>query len=320
MNVDEVQLLLTLLGGKVSHHTHKWVTCSCIFAPWRHEGGVDKNPSGAMSITNKTPTQYNCFSCDSHGSPDLMYREIKLLNELRPKIKLDKKSILKILWGESSSLEMGFQLPDYETEINKGPPDLYPFSENWWEGFPSAQNHPYMERRGIDPKVAHELEVKLDFIRHRVLFPVRDWSGVLMGAHGRAFLDDVEPKHYAYPRDGDFQGERNPSIWMGEHHVDLEKPVILVEGQFDYAKVYPFYKNVLAGLTTQMSIEKLKRIKSASEIITIFDHGVGGGKGRKRINKFFKKVPHQHELVPKKYGDLGACPDDVVYNLLRNIS
>ncbi len=140
-----------------------------------------------------------------------------------------------------------------------------------------------------------------------------------MGVHGRAVDKGVEPRYYAYPRNGNPEGVRNPDIWMGEHHSNLDEPVILTEGQFDYAKVFYWYENVLAGLTTQLTEAKLRRIEDASKIITIFDYGLGGDNGRELISKKFKHCPVKHLYVPEEYGDLGNMPDYLVKELLSEV-
>lgn len=319
MTPDQAKAFLQLLGGKVSTVSNKQIGCHCVYAPWKHEGGTDNNPSGLLYISDDKPVSYRCFSCERGGTPDQIYHEIKYLNEITPRVQLKKKKILDVLNG-LAVVEDKFDFPDYETEINKSSVvELHKFSESWWESFPSGVNHPYMKLRGIDMHTANRLDVKLDFMGGRVLFPVRDWDGILYGAHGRTICDS-KLRYFAYPQDGKKEGPRNPSIWMGEHHVDLSKPVILTEGQFDYAKVFPFYDNVLCGLTTQASRNKLRRLLSAVELITIFDNGMGGDKGRKRFTKYFPKIPVQHITVPEEYDDLGDCPDDVVYDILENIS
>jgi 5S rRNA maturation endonuclease (ribonuclease M5) len=107
---------------------------------------------------------------------------------------------------------------------------------------------------------------------------------------------------------------------MGEDHVDLDEPVILVEGQFDYAKIRVHYDNVLSGQTTQVQQDKINRLGEATEIITIFDNGVGGDKGRDRITKHFTTIPVTHLNPPEPFGDLGQMPDDAVRELLEYVS
>lgn len=319
MTPDTAKIFLTLLGGKISTVSSTQVGCHCIYAPWFHEGGVDNHPSGFLYIGVVHSLKYRCYSCERGGTPDQVYHEIKYLNEAHPKIELQKKKILDIIAGVGDT-EDDFDFPDFDSELNKNTEvELYPFSESWWKSFPSAVYHPYVEERGIDPITANTIDARLDFVSGRVLFPVRDWEGVLMGAHGRTYCD-ATLRYYAYPKDGAIGGQRNPSVWMGEHHVNLEQPIILTEGQFDYAKVFPFYQNVLCGMTTQFSMNKMKRLKGAVELLTIFDNGKGGDKGRNRIETYFHSIPVQHVLVPEEYGDLGDCPDDIVYELLNNIA
>ena len=269
-----------------------------------------------MTVESNGESHYNCFSCGSRGSPDAIYREIKFLNNMDDRISIDKPLILELL-GRESDPNLDFELPDYESE-RESRGKTVPFDESWYNGFADGWRHPYLRERGVDPEIARELNVRVDLFRRRILFPIYDWSGVLMGVHGRSFAGET-PRYFSYPNRAQNDGHRNPSVWMGEHHCDISEPIILTEGQFDYVKVYPFYDHVLSGQTTQMQEHKLKRIAAASSIITIFDNGVGGDKGRERINKFFKGTPVQHLKVPEKYGDLGNCPDKVVYKLLSQI-
>lgn len=314
MNQDKVVDLLSALGGQITAKTSNWVTCRCIFAKFNHDGGKDTHPSSGMSVKSGQ-SYYNCFSCGEKGTPYEIYKRLKFAYGDKPPAKVNFKKAMKIIDDEDYDDELDF--PDYEEEINKKPAALVPFDEQYWKTkFQSAYTHPYTILRGISEPLAKDIDIRLDFDRCRICFPIRDWDGVLMGIHGRTFLEDVEPRYYSYPHNG----KRNPSVWMGENHVDLDEPVVLVEGQFDYAKVRVHYDNVLSGQTTQVSEDKIKRIAGVSEIITIFDMGVGGDKGRERIDEYFTGVPVTHLTPPPQYGDLGNMPDEEVLTLLSQIS
>jgi len=313
MDRDRVVDLLTALGGQVTAKTSNWVTCRCLFASFTHEGGIDNHPSSGMSV-KAGESNYNCFSCGEGGSPYAVYKRLKFLYGGNVPPKIDLRKAMQIIDGDDYDPDV--DIPDYETEIDKKPTVLVPFDEHWYSCFPDAYSHPYTAVREIHPDLAAQIDIRLDFERARILFPIRDWSGVLMGVHGRTFMEDVEPRYYSYPSNG----VRNPTVWMGEDHTDLDDPVVLVEGQFDYAKVRVHYDNVLSGQTTQMQLEKLKRISHASEIITIFDTGMGGDKGRERVSKFFSSIPVTHLKPPEPYGDLGNMPDENVRELLGLIS
>lgn len=311
MELDNVVALLTALGGKVTATSSNRVTCRCVFAPFRHNGGVDNHPSSSISM--KTG-QYSCFTCKERGSPYIIYKKLKLLYGENPPPKINFKAAMKLIDGEDVDDLLNF--PDYEEEINKKPLELVPFDESWWQKFLPAHTHPYVVVREISAHMAKLIDIRLDYERNRILFPIRNWDGVLMGIHGRTFLDDVEPRYFSYP----CNGVRNPSVWMGEDHVDLDEPIVLTEGQFDYAKVRVHYHNVLSGQTTSVGFEKMKRLAGASEIITIYDQGVGGDHGRESISEYFTNIPVTHLKPPAEYGDLGNMPDEEVRELLLSIS
>jgi hypothetical protein len=313
MKQQQVVDLLSALGGKVTAKTKNWVTCRCLFAPFNHDGGVDNHPSSGMSV-KVGESKYNCFSCGEGGTAYEVYKKLKFLyaGEIPPTV--DFKKAMGVI--DSDDFDEDLDFPDYEEEINKEPLIATPFDEALFHKFPTAYAHPYVVVRGISEALAKEIDIRLDFDKCRILFPIRDWNGVLMGIHGRTFLEDVEPRYYSYP----CNGKRNPQVWMGEDHVDLDEPLILTEGQFDYAKVRVHYDNVLSGQTTQVSEDKIKRIAGAGEIITMFDQGVGGDKGRDRISDFFPNQPVTHLVPPPQYGDLGNMPDREVYKLLELIA
>jgi hypothetical protein len=313
MNSDRVHAFINSLGGKVTATTSTWVTCTCLFAKWKHNGGVDNNPSSGMTIKESEDSHYNCFTCGEQGGSYEVYKKIKHFASGKeyPNIKLrDALAIVSLDEDE----DMGITFPDYEVEVAKKNKPLTPFDEGWYKAYLTAYKHPYTKERGISSKVAKEIDIRVDTIYHRLLFPVRTWDGVLAGVHGRSFIKGANPRYYAYA----YKEFRNPTVWMGEHHTDLDEPLILVEGQFDYAKVLKHYPNVLAGLTTQMQKGKLKRILNASEIITIFDNGTGGDKGRELITVTFTMIPVTHVLVPSPYRDLGEMPNKKVHKLLSS--
>lgn len=313
MNEKMVISFLSALGGTVTNTSNTWVTCTCVMAKWLHSGGVDNHPSSGMTIKQSEESRYNCYSCGTKGTAYELYRAVKLANGGASST-LNFKEALDVLTFDDDEDNFNIVIPDYEKEINKYQ-GLHDFSEVFYNEFDLAYDHPYVVYRGITHELAKELDVRVDTYRNRILFPIRDWEGVLMGVHGRTFLEDVEPRYYSYP----YEGRRNPDVFMGEHHTNLDEPIILVEGQFDYAKVYPYYQNVLSSQTTSIQDNKLKRISTASEIITIFDRGVGGDLGREKVSKYFKTIPVTHIEVPEPYGDLGEMGDADVYELLQSI-
>jgi DNA primase len=65
-------------------------------------------------------------------------------------------------------------------------------------------------------------------------------------------------------------------VLLGEQHLDPLRPVVLVEGPFDYAKVYRLYRNVVCNLTTSLSAGKVKKLKTTVGVVAFFDDDVAG--------------------------------------------
>ena len=85
--------------------------------------------------------------------------------------------------------------------------------------------------------------------------------------------------------------KNNPLIWLGESWVDVEKPIVVVEGPLDLASVYRVYRNVVSPLFANPSEAKLSRMADAMEWVTLLDRGKGGDSGRAKIEKLLEEGP-----------------------------
>jgi len=183
--------LLKALGGNVTATTDKWVTCTCVFARWKHKGGVDNHPSSGMTVKEGGgESRYNCYTCKSKGNAYNIYKELKQIGNVTG---VNFKRAMEIINMEETD-DFLLDMPDYETEVNKQINHIYDFDELWYSQFKEAYEHPYVVVRGISYELAKELDLRVDYERSRILFPIRDWEGVLVGVHGRTFLEDTEPR------------------------------------------------------------------------------------------------------------------------------
>ncbi len=326
MNKKQAIDWMKKLGSKVPAVQQRggWVTCECPLGPWEHDNGKS-NPE-AFGIKIMSGDSFcNCFSCGFHGSQSDLILRMRYLNKKThnkdyPFGELQNDLDLCV---ENAELE-GIYSPDIEEMLfgeGKVKPHVFP---DWWlESFPKWHEVgwaiEYLSRpdRDVPTKVADFLDIRVDPHQKRVCFPIRDFAGKLMGFHGRAIEDDVEPRYRMY-----LQANRNnPIIWMGEHWIDTEKPIVVVEGPFDLASVYRVYRNVCTPLFANPSEKKLKRMGGAAEWITFLDAGKGGDKGRQKIEAVMGKSAVVKHVVPpngKKdpgvltTGELVATLDQVV--------
>lgn len=121
--------------------------------------------------------------------------------------------------------------------------------------------HPYLEQRGVHPATAARFGVGYyagsGFLRHRIVFPIHDHEGQLVGYAGRS-IDGSEPR-YLFP-----PGFRKSQVVFNLPRAVEEagECAIVVEGFFDCLRVdQAGYRNVVALLGVRVSEmqEKLLR-------------------------------------------------------------
>ena len=113
--------------------------------------------------------------------------------------------------------------------------------------------HPYLEERGVQPGTATGFGIGYytgaGFLHHRIVFPIHDGAGQLVGYAGRR-LDGGEPR-YLFP-----PGFRKSQVVFNLHRAVREAAgcAVVVEGFFDCLRVYQAgYPNVVALLGVSLS-------------------------------------------------------------------
>lgn len=318
MKREKIEALIPLLGSKVTGFRNGWVEAKCPFAKWRHDGGKDNNPSFAIHANAKKNSTYKCFSCGKGG--DLLGLQIDLAMELRadPQPGFNLGEAATLIVNEFEELEFDPNIPDYEDEVK---PVAVPYPEWWLTSFKPAweffEARMYLRTRDVSKVTSTQLELKYDPIRKRVCFPFRDHQGRLMGMQGRDITNKDPLRYYFYAH----KNVRNMQYWLGEDHVDFDKPVVLVEGPFDYASVFRLYTNVMASFSAGISDEKLAKVAGASELITFYDQGKGGDSARARVHKVLSGIPIIDVYPENEGGDPGSMSAaEVSYHLGEHIS
>ena len=148
----------------------------------------------------------------------------------------------------------------------------------------------YLAERAVTPASAEQLDLRADTDQRRICFPVRDFKRRLVGLHGRAVDAHTEPRYRMYLQ----AGKNNPIVWLGEDWVDLNQPIVVVEGPFDLASVKRVYDNVVSPLFVNPSFAKMKRMTDALEWVTLYDRGAGGDAGRDKVSKL---LGHDHVIT-----------------------
>lgn len=305
MKKDQTVNLLKSLRATVPNHQPRtgWVVSNCPLGPWRHDGG--KSSPTVFGVRLETgDARCNCFSCGWHGRLSDLVFDMRVFNRLDKKLEgVDWYAASQVVELAQEEFDIVLDSPDIEEVLfgEKTGPHVFP---QWWlDSFPKwsdvafAREYIRTGREGCDPvpdELADALDLRADTHERRVCFPVRDFKGQLVGLHGRAVESGVNPRYRMYLQGG----KNNPIHWLGESWVELDQPIVVVEGPFDLASVARVYGNVVSPLFANPSFEKLYRMAPALEWITLFDRGTGGDAGRAKVSKAMQKDHVVHHLTP----------------------
>lgn len=319
---EKIEQALKLIGATniQPHKRTGWVISRCPLGPWRHEGGESGPEVFGVKIETGDPSTH-CFSCGWGGKLSDLTLTMRYLNKKDPHIQVKWSEVDALIEEAEQSMEFDFDSPDIEEMLfgKKAKPHYFP--EWWLDSFPDAwtikKARSYLQERNVPWSVVKALDLRCDTKEERICFPVRDFKGNLVGLHGRAINEGVEPRYRMYT----YAGKNNPIHWLGESWVDLTKPILVVEGPFDLASAYRVYRNVVSPLFANPSIEKLHRMADALEWITFFDRGKGGDAGRSRITRYLGDDHVLHHIVPPEgRKDPGECSVEEIAKKLEGIS
>jgi 5S rRNA maturation endonuclease (ribonuclease M5) len=298
MKVDQIRQLLELLKAKVPHSQPRtgWVLSNCPLGPWKHNGG--KSLPTAFGVKVETGDPFcNCFSCGFHGSLTDLVMEVRQHNKASPIDTFSFGEALQLIAIAEEEMP-DFDAPGIEDVLLGGQGGLHEYPKWWLESFPTWYEVPfsktYLSQRAVPEVVSNALDIRADPNQKRVCFPVRDFQGILRGLQGRACLEATEPRYRMYVQ----AGKKNPIVWLGEAWVNPEKPIVVVEGPFDLARVYQVYRNVVSPLYSNPNAQKIKRMSDAFEWITLLDRGTGGDTGRQKIDDELGKTHIVTHLLP----------------------
>ena len=137
--------------------------------------------------------------------------------------------------------------------------------------------------RGKQPGSAY------DKFRDRLMFPVLDVRGEVLGFSGRALADGQEPKYLNSPETLVFSKRR---ILYGIHRAKNTKrgSMLLVEGNIDVVTLHQAgFDNAVASMGTALTTEQTRLIsRYAKEIVLCYDNDPAGHKATERALDILK--------------------------------
>jgi DNA primase len=121
--------------------------------------------------------------------------------------------------------------------------------------------------------------MKHDRFRHRLMFPITDARGRVIGFGGRALEDNQQPKYLNSPQTPLFDKSSNLyGLHPAKDAMRNEEQAVIVEGYFDVIMPHQVgVQNVVATLGTALTEEHVRALKRyADEVVLVFDSDLAG--------------------------------------------
>ena len=128
-----------------------------------------------------------------------------------------------------------------------------------------------------------------DKFRDRLMFPVIDIRGEVLGFSGRALNDDQEPKYLNSPETLVFS-KRRTLFGMNVAKNTKRGSILLVEGNIDVVTLHQAgFDNAVASMGTALTTEQTRLIsRYAKEIVICYDNDPAGKKATERALDLLK--------------------------------
>lgn len=189
------------------------------------------------------------------------------------------------------------------------------YSLSAWDGLLK-----HLEKKGIGPDVAEKAGLALkktsgkgwyDRFRERVMFPIRDVKGRVVGFGGRT-MGDGEPKYLNSPETPAFRkGETLYLLDAAGEHIRKRGYAVVVEGYFDAVACHRAgVKNAVATLGTALTPSHLRLLgRYSKNVLLVFDADEAGMKAAQRSLDVFQPTTMTAKVAMLPPGD---DPDSLV--------
>lgn len=274
----------------------------------------EKTPSFTVSEDKQI---CHCFGCKKGGNVFQFTQEIKDVSFVeavkdlgeRVNIQVDigqnqTNSSTKIASNELKMIEMHELIKDYyhyalmktvegEEALNylheRGfTDDLIKEREIGYAPDNSHFCHDFLEKKGYDIELAFEAGLLsrneenftyFDRFRNRIMFPLKNGQGRIVGYSGRTYTDQ-EPKYLNSPETPIFQKRRILyNLNKARKLIRKQDEIILLEGFMDVIKSdYAGLKQVVASMGTQLSQEHITFLQKLTQNVTLMFDGDYAGK------------------------------------------
>jgi hypothetical protein len=243
MKLSQLQNYLSHLGItgtlELSGPQGNRVSIKCPYAPWTHARGVDGNPSMGIWLMPDQSVVYHCWACHQGGTLFGMFRELGALREDPELVKLSEQ-ILEVTAPtlESVFAELEDEIPHWGSS-KKVQRSSLPLSvlNRFLKATDSPVSWSYLKSRQVSFGICEKFDLRYDPEQHRVVCPVFNELGELVGAVGRDLTGTAHSRYFNYFRF--YAGQALGGLKQLKDITNLQR-VLVTEGYFDLLRVYPW--------------------------------------------------------------------------------
>lgn len=311
MDYDQIVSFLRALGSERVESNGVWVNSPCPFSRWRHAKGRDTHPSFGVMVMPGGASHGNCFACGMSGDLKMLLWRLQAYRGDGPWFR--KASQILMSNGSSiaqlDSMEKRTGLDGLRDRISKvkyggyDPPVIPPsegrsvldleglqydvFPEDDYQQLPEIEGEAlaYLlsSKRNLSPEVIKEWGLRWQPFSRRVVIPVRDMKGQLVGISGRC-LDHFNLLLDRWESEDDKKilhsyGFRRNLFLFGEHRVTTRgRRGVMVEGHFDAMYLWQHgIEYPVAPMGTALSAVQVEKLVTFFSEVVIFPDGDKAG-------------------------------------------
>jgi DNA primase len=263
----------------------------------------EKNPS---FYVNPEKGIYYCFGCQKGGNavsflmeyekldfPEAIKRlarnlgiEIDTTRNLRYKELYDVNEQASLFYAQCLNRDIGRRGQEYLQKRKLNLEKLKAFRLGYAPS--SGGLVTFMRQKGFSIDRLNKaglLATNRELFRDRLIFPIFNLSGRIIGFGGRGIDDQIQPKYLNSPETPIFKkGEGLYGLYQSKERVREKGEVLLVEGYFDLLSVYQHgFENMCAPLGTALTENQAMLLaRFAKKVMILFDGDLSGLKAALR--------------------------------------
>lgn len=316
MQREQVETALRTMGVEPAGFNGEWVQARCPFAADKHPRGRDSRPSFGVSVSS--PSVFYCFTCHSKGVLHDLPRALSGITG-QPYEDLSRELMI----AEATGAVVTPESYDVFEPLVPLPEEV--FGESL---FPRVDNEAldYCAGRGVEVATLDALGIRDWPEDRRIMFPVRGFEGALYGWTGRSYDPEGKPKVW------NTEGLDKKCHLLGAEHATCERPIVIVEGLFAYARFHAMNipdecgVDVLACMGSVVSEEQAEMLAEIGQRVILFLDGdkagitgtFGDAKKEGSVQMLARAMPVSTVTYPRGIVDPDDLTSEQIIDMIEN--